>query len=142
MSEFFRTGRTIQHELLFKQTLYISLIVGKCIGSLCACTGILAIALPVPVIVANFERFYSKSQQESQRNSEESRKKAAKYKALKKFFDRLRHRDSAGSEESREDKYYDMGGEVAEEVGANSEESRQEYSLLGRSNTKVCTSNV
>lgn len=36
-----------------------------------------------------------------------------------------------------------MGGEVAEEVGASSEESGQEYSLLEKkNNTTVCTSSV
>ena len=89
------------------------------------------------MIVANFERFYSKSQEEAQRNSEESNKKAAKYKALKKFFDRLRHRDSEESVRSREDKYFDMGGEVAQEVGASSEESGQEYSLLEKNHATV-----
>ena len=117
--------------------------VGKCIGSICACSGILAIALPVPVIVANFERFYSKSQEETKRNSEESNRKAAKYRALKKFFDRLRHRDSPEGETNRTDEYYDMGGKVPEEVCVTSEETGPEYSLLEKKNNgEFCSSSV
>ena len=125
--------------------MYPTTLIGKCIGSLCACTGILAIALPVPVIVANFERFYSQSQDEAKRDSEDSKKKAAKYKALKKFFDRLRHRDDPQNGTNREDEYYDMGGEVAEEMRVSSEGSEQESSLLQKPNNNAavfCSSSV
>jgi len=36
--------------------------IGMFVGSLCALTGVLTIALPVPVIVSNFARFYSHTQ--------------------------------------------------------------------------------
>ncbi len=35
---------------------------GMIVGSLCALTGVLTIALPVPVIVSNFAMFYSHTQ--------------------------------------------------------------------------------
>ena len=35
---------------------------GMLVGSLCALTGVLTIALPVPVIVSNFAMFYSHTQ--------------------------------------------------------------------------------
>ncbi|XP_022790409.1 potassium voltage-gated channel subfamily A member 7-like isoform X3 [Stylophora pistillata] len=46
---------------------------GKIVGALCAISGVLTIALPVPVIVSNFENFYNK---EMNRRKEEELKKA------------------------------------------------------------------
>lgn len=46
---------------------------GKIVGALCAISGVLTIALPVPVIVSNFEHFYNK---ELNRRKEEELKKA------------------------------------------------------------------
>ena len=39
-----------------------STMVGKCIGSVCSLSGVLVIALPVPVIVSNFAMYYSHTQ--------------------------------------------------------------------------------
>lgn len=40
--------------------------VGKAIGTLCAISGVLTIALPVPVIVSNFDYFYKRDLQRKQ----------------------------------------------------------------------------
>ena len=61
---------------------------GKIIGSLCAFTGILAIALPVPVIVANFEHFYHNEQ--NQIEEPDNTSKVSKYNRVRKFFKELR----------------------------------------------------
>ena len=65
---------------------------GKIIGSLCAFTGILAIALPVPVIVANFEHFYNNEQD----NLEESNviSTMSRYDRVRKFFRNLKNKRS------------------------------------------------
>ena len=65
---------------------------GKIIGSLCAFTGILAIALPVPVIVANFEHFYNNEQD----NLEESNviSTVSRYDRVRKFFRNLKNKRS------------------------------------------------
>ena len=41
--------------------------IGKLIGTLCAVSGVLTIALPVPVIVSNFDYFYKKDLQNKQK---------------------------------------------------------------------------
>lgn len=105
-----------RHSIRVVLSVILFLSVGKLIGSVCACTGILAIALPVPVIVANFERFYSESQQAAEAGSKDSQQKAAKYQSLKKFFDRLRHRDRAKQRENEDDNYYSMAGGIKEEI--------------------------
>ena len=81
--------------------------VGKLVGCLCACTGILAIALPVPVIVSNFEHFYSKTQRRESGDTPESKDKIEKQNRLKKFLASLRRRRS--NNKSSDEMYFDMG---------------------------------
>ncbi|XP_064198582.1 potassium voltage-gated channel subfamily D member 2 isoform X2 [Anguilla rostrata] len=45
-------------------------IVGKIFGSICSLSGVLVIALPVPVIVSNFSRIYHQSQRAEKRRAQ------------------------------------------------------------------------
>lgn len=45
-------------------------IVGKVFGSICSLSGVLVIALPVPVIVSNFSRIYHQSQRADKRRAQ------------------------------------------------------------------------
>jgi hypothetical protein len=45
-------------------------MVGKCIGSVCSLSGVLVIALPVPVIVSNFSRIYHQNQRADKRKAQ------------------------------------------------------------------------
>lgn len=53
-------------------------IVGKVFGSICSLSGVLVIALPVPVIVSNFSRIYHQSQRAEKRRAQRACKQAAK----------------------------------------------------------------
>ena len=53
--------------------------VGKLIGGVCSLSGVLVIALPVPVIVSNFSRIYHQNQRADKR-------KAQKVGHFLKFF--------------------------------------------------------
>ena len=48
-------------------------IVGKIVGGFCALSGVLVIALPVPVIVSNFSRIYHQSQRADKRKAQRVR---------------------------------------------------------------------
>lgn len=43
---------------------------GKIIGGICSLSGVLVIALPVPVIVSNFSRIYHQSQRADKRKAQ------------------------------------------------------------------------
>jgi len=45
-------------------------IAGKIFGSICSLSGVLVIALPVPVIVSNFSRIYHQSQRADKRRAQ------------------------------------------------------------------------
>ncbi|CAB1313366.1 unnamed protein product [Coregonus sp. 'balchen'] len=51
-------------------------IVGKIFGSICSLSGVLVIALPVPVIVSNFSRIYHQSQRTEKRRAQKASKEA------------------------------------------------------------------
>ncbi|XP_043964334.1 potassium voltage-gated channel subfamily D member 2-like isoform X1 [Gambusia affinis] len=51
-------------------------IVGKLFGSICSLSGVLVIALPVPVIVSNFSRIYHQSQRAEKRRAQKASKEA------------------------------------------------------------------
>lgn len=48
-------------------------IMGKIFGSICSLSGVLVIALPVPVIVSNFSRIYHQSQRAEKRRAQKAR---------------------------------------------------------------------
>ena len=51
-------------------------IPGKLVGSVCSLSGVLVIALPVPVIVSNFSRIYLQSQKADKRRLHKVRRRA------------------------------------------------------------------
>ncbi|XP_032444647.1 potassium voltage-gated channel subfamily D member 2 [Xiphophorus hellerii] len=51
-------------------------IMGKLFGSVCSLSGVLVIALPVPVIVSNFSRIYHQSQRAEKRRAQKASKEA------------------------------------------------------------------
>lgn len=48
-------------------------VIGKIFGSICSLTGVLVIAVPVPVIVSNFSRIYHQSQRAEKRRPQKVR---------------------------------------------------------------------
>ena len=49
-------------------------VAGKLFGSVCSLSGVLVIALPVPVIVSNFSRIYSQNQRSDKRRAQKASK--------------------------------------------------------------------
>jgi hypothetical protein len=57
-------------------------VAGKLFGSVCSLSGVLVIALPVPVIVSNFSRIYSQNQRSDKRRAQK-RARLARIRASK-----------------------------------------------------------
>jgi len=51
-------------------------IIGKIVGGVCSLSGVLVIALPVPVIVSNFSRIYHQSQRSDKRKAQKVARRA------------------------------------------------------------------
>ena len=47
-------------------------IAGKVVGGVCSLSGVLVIALPVPVIVSNFSRIYHQNQRADKRKAQKA----------------------------------------------------------------------
>ena len=47
-----------------------STVMGKIVGGVCSLSGVLVIALPVPVIVSNFSRIYHQNQRADKRKAQ------------------------------------------------------------------------
>lgn len=45
-------------------------MIGKIVGGVCSLSGVLVIALPVPVIVSNFSRIYHQNQRADKRKAQ------------------------------------------------------------------------
>lgn len=45
-------------------------MIGKVVGGVCSLSGVLVIALPVPVIVSNFSRIYHQNQRADKRKAQ------------------------------------------------------------------------
>ncbi|RVE56811.1 hypothetical protein OJAV_G00225110 [Oryzias javanicus] len=58
-------------------------IMGKIFGSICSLSGVLVIALPVPVIVSNFSRIYHQSQRAEKRRAQKASKEAGRALVMK-----------------------------------------------------------
>ena len=74
----FRYGDMVPHTILGRVTKYSCVpfpcishfISGKVVGGVCSLSGVLVIALPVPVIVSNFSRIYHQNQRADKRRAQ------------------------------------------------------------------------
>lgn len=61
-------------------------IAGKIVGGVCSLSGVLVIALPVPVIVSNFSRIYHQNQRADKRKAQRVSVKVFSFLSLFFFF--------------------------------------------------------
>ncbi|CAG5113257.1 Oidioi.mRNA.OKI2018_I69.chr2.g7377.t1.cds [Oikopleura dioica] len=76
-------------------------VTGKIFGSVCSLSGVLVIALPVPVIVSNFSRIYSQNQRSDKRRAQK-RARLARIRASKnrKYTSLVSVQDPSNSEDA------------------------------------------
>ncbi|XP_053156111.1 potassium voltage-gated channel subfamily D member 1 [Hemicordylus capensis] len=83
-----------------------STIAGKIFGSICSLSGVLVIALPVPVIVSNFSRIYHQNQRADKRRAQQkvrlARIRLAKSRTTNAF---LRYKQNGGLEDRDPDSH-------------------------------------
>ncbi|VDO90962.1 unnamed protein product [Schistosoma margrebowiei] len=68
------SDRLIEFDTLFIKIRYGDIvpttIIGKIVGGICSLSGVLVIALPVPVIVSHFARIYQQNQRTDKREAQ------------------------------------------------------------------------
>ena len=62
-------------------------MLGKLIGGVCSLSGVLVIALPVPVIVSNFSRIYHQNQRADKRKAQKVRFDYLHFIKLQSYID-------------------------------------------------------
>ena len=70
-------------------------VLGKCVGSLCAISGVLVMSIPIPIIVNNFQAFYG-----TQRSETAARKRKIRIAEAKKVEHKTRVQDLQGETEA------------------------------------------
>jgi len=71
-------------------------VVGKVVGGVCSLSGVLVIALPVPVIVSNFSRIYHQSQRSDKRKAQKVRTSVVLFSDLSKYVNSAFHPSGVG----------------------------------------------
>ena len=79
-------------------------VIGKCIGSLCAISGVLVMSIPIPIIVNNFQAVYCSQRSEVAARKRKIRIKDAKKLEYKKRLADLQLEHSDFEEEEDEEK--------------------------------------